>query len=388
MYIRFFNLPVYGSYNHFTYYMKLIKKHLICVLSLFVLISCGDKAKRKKAEIKTVPVYTVVLKDTIVSNHFVADIQARNNVEINARVSGMLDKVFVREGQKVRKGQQLFKISDVELQIQLLKAEAVYKNMLANKRIAAVELEQAQTLFDKKVIADKEVELAKARNDAAAAKLAHAEAEKKAISQQISFTNIVAPFDGTIDRLPYREGSLVENGVLLTNVSQLDDVYAYFSIPENIYFQMMKENSLGRQRDIQLILPNGMLFEQKGELRTADGDIDRQTGSIQYKAKFHNPEGFIKHGTSGKLIISESRKDVLLIPQKSVFSIQDKQFVFVLNKDNTVKMANITIGGTLDGIYIVDKGLKANDHIVQEGTQSLRDGDKVNVKNTDSRKAS
>lgn len=360
--------------------MKLLKKQLICVLSLLVLLSCGDKTKRKKAEIKTVPVYSVIQKDTIISNRFVADIHARNNVEIHARVAGLLEKVFVSEGQKVKKGQQLFKISDAELQIQLLKAEAVYKNMLANKRIAAVELEQAQTLFDKKVIADKEVELAKARHDAALAKLAQADADRKAISQRVSFTNITAPFEGIIDRLPYKEGSLVENGVLLTNLSQLDDVYAYFSIPENIYFQMMKENSLGKQRDIRLILPNGVLYGQKGEMRTADGDIDRQTGSIQYKAKFHNPEGFIKHGTSGKLIISEPRKDALLIPQKSVFSIQDKQFVFLLNKDNTVKMAHITIGGTLDGSYIVDKGLKKNDRIVQEGTQSLRDGDKVNIR--------
>lgn len=366
-----------------TYYMTLLKKHLILIVSVLALVSCGGKAKRKKAEeTKTVPVYRVTQKDTVVSNRFVADIHAKNNVEIHARVAGLLEKVFVSEGQKIKKGQQLFKISDVELQIQLLKAEAVYKNMLANKRIASVELEQAQTLFDKKVIADKEVELAKAKHDAAAAQLAQAEAERKAISQQISFTNIIAPFDGIIDRLPYKEGSLVENGALLTNLSQLDDVYAYFSIPENIYFQMMKENSLGRQRDIQLILPNGMVYGQKGELRTADGDIDRQTGSIQYKAKFHNPEGFIKHGTSGKLIISEPRQDVVLIPQKSVFSIQDKQFVFLLNKNGTVKMANVTIGGTLDGVYIVDKGLRKNDLIVEEGTQSLRDGDKVTVKQT------
>jgi membrane fusion protein (multidrug efflux system) len=363
--------------------MNSFKKHILCALSLFALISCGDKAARKKAEeTKTVPVFKVTQKDTVVSNRFVADIHAKNNVEIHARVAGMLEKVFVSEGQKIKKGQQLFKISDVELQIQLLKAEAVYRNMLANKRIASVELEQAQTLFDKKVIADKEVELAKAKHDAASAQLAQAEAERKAISQQISFTNIIAPFDGIIDRLPYKEGSLVENGALLTNLSQLDDVYAYFSIPENIYFQMMEDNSLGRQRDIQLILPNGMVYDHKGELRTADGDIDRQTGSIQYKAKFRNPEGFIKHGTSGKLIISEPRQDVVLIPQKSVFSIQDKQFVFLLNKNGTVKMANITIGGTLDGVYIVDKGLKKNDLIVEEGTQSLRDGDKVTVKQT------
>lgn len=354
----------------------------IAILSLFVLVSCGDKAKKNADKVKTLPVYKVTLKDTIVSNRFVADVHAKNNVEIHVRIPGLLDKVYVSEGQKVKKGQLLFKISDVELQIQLLKAEAVYKSSMADLRIATVELEQAQTLFNKKVIADKELELSKAKHDAASAKVAHASAERKAINQQISFTTIRAPFDGTVDRIPFKEGSLVENGSLLTTVSQLDDVYAYFSIPENTYFQMMEDKTLHTQGDIKLVLPNGMVYDQKGELRTADGEIDRQTGSIQYKAKFHNPQGFIKHGTSGKLIISEPKTDAIIIPQKAVFSIQDKQFVFLVGKEGIVKMTNVTIGSTLDDVYILNKGLKNNDLIVQEGIQSLRDGDKINVKET------
>ncbi|WP_291286718.1 efflux RND transporter periplasmic adaptor subunit [Flavobacterium sp.] len=354
---------------------------LLIVLSVLFLTSCGDKTKKDVSKIKTLPVYKVTLQDTIVSNRFVADVHAKNNVEIHVRIPGLLDKVFVSEGQKVQKGQLLFKISDVELQIQLLKAQAVYKSTLADLRIATVELEQAQTLFNKKVIADKELELSKAKHEAASAKVAHAVAERKAINQQISFTTIRAPFDGTIDRIPFKEGSLVENGSLLTTVSQLDDVYAYFSIPENIYFQMMADKSLNKAGgDIKLVLPNGAVYNQKGELRTADGEIDRQTGSIQYKAKFHNPQGFIKHGTSGKLIISEPKKNVILIPQKAVFSIQDKQFVFLVNKEGIVKMTNITIGSTLDDVFILNKGLKSNDLIVEEGTQSLRDGDKINIK--------
>ena len=361
--------------------MIISKKHfLLYGLSFLFLAACSDKTKKDISNIKTLPVYKVTLKDTVVSNRFVADVHAKNNVEIHVRIPGILDKVFVSEGQKVNKGQVLFKISDAELQIQLIKADAVYKSMLADLRIASVELEQAQTLFTKKVIAKQELELSKAKHDAATAKVAHAAAEKKSINQQISFTTIRAPFDGTIDRIPFKEGSLVENGSLLTTLSQLDDVYAYFSIPENTYFQMMADNSLKTKGDIQLVLPNGVVYNQKGELKTADGEIDRQTGSIQYKAKFHNPEGFIKHGTSGSLIISEPRTDVVLIPQKAVFSIQDKQFVFVVNKEGIVKMTNISIANTLDDAYILNKGLKQNDLIVQEGTQSLRDGDKINIK--------
>jgi len=362
--------------------MKIYKQFFLSILSLFVLVSCGDKAKKKVNNIKTVPVYKVTLKDTIVSNRFVADVHAKNNVEIHVRIPGLLEKVYVSEGQKVKKGQLLFKISDVELQIQLLKAQAVYKSAMADLRIATVERQQAQTLFNKKVIADNELELAKAKYEAAAAKVAHAVAEKKAINQQINFTTIRAPFDGTVDRIPFKEGSLVENGSLLTTVSQLDDVYAYFSIPENIYFQMMAEKTINTKGDIKLVLPNGVVYNQKGELKTADGDIDRQTGSIQYKAKFHNPQGFIKHGTSGKLIISEPKTDAIIIPQKAVFSIQDKQFVFLVDKEGIIKMTNITIGSTLDDVYILNKGLKNNDLIVQEGIQSLRDGDKINIKAT------
>ena len=173
---------------------------------------------------------------------------------------------------------------------------------------------------------------------------------------------------------------MVENGSLLTTVSQLDYIYAYFSIPDNTYFQMMEDKTLNTQGDIKLILPNGMIYDKKGELRTADGEIDRQTGSIQYKAKFENPQGFIKHGTSGKLIISEPKTNAILIPQKAVFSIQDKQYVFKVQKDGVVKMTNVTIGTTLDDVYILNDGLKRDDLIVQEGTQSLRDGDKIKIK--------
>lgn len=343
--------------------------------------SCGGgKNKNSIKEVKTVPVYKVEKRDTIVSNKFVADIHAKKNVEIHARIAGLMDKVFVNEGQAVKKGQTLFKLSDIELQIELLKAQATLKSAQADLRMAAVELKQMQTLFDKKVIADNELELAKAKNDAAEAKVAYASAEKNAIVQQISFTTIVAPFDGVIDRIPLKEGSLIQNGSLLTTVSELDEVFAYFSIPENTYFQLISDNKLGNHRDIELVLPNGAKYNQQGSLETAEGEIDKQTGSIQFKAKFTNPDGLIKHGTSGKLIISENKPEALIIPQKSVFSIQDKRFVFIVNKNNTVKMKPIILGGTLEDSYIVESGLNEGDVIVKAGTQSLRDGEKIKKK--------
>lgn len=358
------------------------KHFFVYVFSVILITSCNNKSNNDSSEnIKTLPVYKIEKSDTVVSNKFVADIQAKKNVEIHARISGLMEKVFVNEGQTVKKGQTLFKLSDIELQIELLKAQATLKNAQADMRMAAVELKQMQTLFDKNVIADNELEMAKAKHEAAEAKVAYAAAERNAIVQQISFTTIVAPFDGVIDRIPLKEGSLVQNGSLLTTVSELDEVFAYFSIPENTYFQLISDNKLGNHRDIELVLPNGVKYNQEGSLETAEGEIDKHTGSIQFKAKFKNPDGLIKHGTSGKLIISENKPDALIIPQRSVFSIQDKRFVFVVNKNNTVKMKTIVIDGTLEDSYIICSGLNEGDIIVREGTQSLRDGEKIKRKN-------
>ncbi|MCO5260650.1 MAG: efflux RND transporter periplasmic adaptor subunit [Crocinitomicaceae bacterium] len=356
-----------------------MKKTVIYFFILAIAASCGDK-NTNPDEVKILPVYKVFKKDTIVSNKFVADIQALKNVEIHARINGLMEDVLANEGQMVKKDQVLFKISDVELQIELLKAKATLKSAQAELKMSAVELSQMQTLFDKKVVAKNELELAKAKYEASEAKVSFANAEKNAIEQQISFTTIKSPFDGVINRIPLKEGSLIQSGSLLTTISELKEVLAYFSIPESIYFQLIKENRLKNQDNIELILPNGVIYDQKGKIETAEGEIDKQTGSIQFKARFFNPNNLIKHGTSGKLLISENKPNAILVPKKSVFSIQDKHFVFLVNMENKVKMKSIEIGSVLDDFYLVSKGLKENDLIVKEGTQSLRDGDKIKPK--------
>lgn len=357
-----------------------LKNIIICCTAILFAVSCSKAEKTNDKQIKDVPVLKVKVKDTLVSNQFVTDIQAKKNVEIRSRIVGIIQKMYVNEGQFVKKGQPLFKINDSELQMDLLKANAALKQADADVRIAEVELKQIESLHAKKFVANNELEMVKARLSSAKAKRAYADAEKKTVLQKIGFTNLVAPFDGVIDVIPFKDGSLVENGSLLTTLSQLDEVYAYFSIPENLYFEMLANDKLGKQQNIALTLPNGAHYQYNGTLKTADGDIDRATGSIQYKVAFPNPKHLIKHGTSGKLIISENQPDAILIPQKSTFSIQDKTYVFTVDDKNKVKMTNIQIASTLRDSYLVDGGLKNGDLIIYEGTQSLKDGDMVNIK--------
>jgi len=355
-------------------------KSISLIAVIAITFSCTKNASNNANTQKEYPVLPIVQKDTIVNNQFVADIQAKKNVEINNRMPGFLEQIFVNEGQFVKKGQKLFKINDAELQMDLLKAKATYKEAEADVRMAKVEVNQLQILFDKNVVADNELEMAKAKLASAEAKLAHADANQKTVLQKIGFTNIVSPFDGVIDRIPYKEGSIVAEGTLLTTISNLSEIYAYFSIPENLYFEMISKDKMDKHQKIELILPNGETYNYNGTLQTAEGEIDNATGAIQYKVAFPNPNSFIKHGSSGRLVISEKQENAIIIPKKSTFSIQDKTFVFTVDKQNKVKMQPIVIGATLTDSYLVKDGIKENDLIVYEGTQSLRDGDVITIK--------
>lgn len=355
-------------------------KWSVALLVLGLTTSCNDAKKNESNDGKQVPVVTVTEKDTLINNSFVADIQAKKNIEIRSRATGIIEQIFVNEGQFVKKGQRLFKTNDAELQMELNKALASLKQADADIRIAEIEVSQLQALFSKDFVASNELDMAKAKLASARAKRAYVDAEVKAVQQKISFTNITAPFDGVIDVIPFKEGSLVENGALLTTLSQLDEVYAYFSIPENLYFELIANDRMGKHQKIELILPNHEHYDFTGTLKTAEGEIDPATGSIRYKVLFPNPNRLIKHGTSGKLVISEKEDNAIIIPQKATFSIQDKSYVFVVGKDQKVKMQNIEIGTTLQDTYIVTSGIKSGDVIVQEGTQSLRDGDVIQIK--------
>lgn len=356
------------------------KQIIVCLAAALMTFSCKKGNEIIEDNTKELPVLKLTQKDTIVSLSYVTDIQAKKNIEIRSRMSGFIENINVKEGQSVRKGQLLFKINDSELQMELLKVNATLDQTIAEVKIAEIEVKQLQSLYNKQYIAKNELDLAKAKLEAAKAKKSIVQAELDAVNQKISFTNIRAPFDGVIDVIPFKEGSLVTDGYLLTTLSQLDEVYAYFSIPENLYFELISQNKLGKHTNIDLVLPNGIKYQYNGSLETAKGEIDPNTGTIRYKVAFPNPNRLIKHGTSGKLEISELNTNTILVPKKSTFSIQDKIYVFVVDKNNKVKMKNINASQTLGDLYIVTDGLSNGETIIYEGIQSVKDGDVIKIK--------
>lgn len=351
---------------------------IIAISSIF-LASCQANTQENSTPpgSKEYPVLTVSERDTTLSIPYVANIQAGKNVEIHSRIDGLLNKIHIKEGQHVRKGQLLFKINDSELRIELNKAVAAYKSAVADAKVAQVEVERVQMLVDKQVITKTELDLVTAKYRALMAKADVALADKNAVQQRISYTNVTAPFDGIVDRIPLKEGSLVTSSSLLTTISDIGSVFAYFYISENEFFQTQNNKADTQNiKSINLVLPDGSTHPHEGQLEFAESEID-ESGNIAYKARFANPGNTLRHGASGKLLITRPLHGVILIPQKTVFEIQDKNYVFVVGKDNVARMKPVQISQRLADYYVVTGGLSAQDQVVFEGIQTIREGDKI-----------
>jgi membrane fusion protein (multidrug efflux system) len=350
----------------------------ILAASLFI-AGCASKASENEngtASATEVPVIKLKEIDTSFHLDYVADIQSVKNVEIRARVEGFLDRIYVDEGSTVRKGQRLFQISNRELLNELNKAKASVQSAKAAARITELEMERVKTLVEKKVIAKSELELAQARVDDAKAKIVQAEAEVADAETKISYLSVRSPFNGVIDRIPMKTGSLVGNGSLLTTLSDNHQMYAYFNVSENEYLQHKKATSerLKANGAASLVLSDGTRYPHNGFIETQEAEFSENTGSIAFRAKFPNPEAMLKHGASGKVQLLTNLHQKLLVPQKAVLEIQDKSFVFVLGPDYRVKMKSFTPDLRIADYLVVDDGLNPGDVIVYEGVQNIRDG--------------
>jgi membrane fusion protein, multidrug efflux system len=350
-----------------------------CLLLIFVSCKSKNTDQQNQNTNTELPVVAIQKKDTLLLTEYVSEIQAVRNVEIRARVHGFLENIFIDEGKEVKKGQLLFQINDLEYVTELAKAKANVSSAVAEAKAAELELDRIKMLVEKKVISSTEYELASAKLRAAKAKVEEANAEQASAQNKLALTSIKSPFDGVIDRIPLKMGSLIDPGALLTTISDIHDVFAYFNVSESEYLRFRKDQSNTSPRDeaIQLILSDGTAYPQKGRIETMDGEINENTGAIAFRARFPNPSKLLKHGASGKVRLTSVVKEAMLIPQKSVFEIQDKNYVFVVGKDNVVKMRGFTYRNRVADFYIVEQGIQPGEMIVYEGVKNIRDGMKI-----------
>ena len=340
---------------------------IVLLISLCALIyntGCTTK-KIEKEETGKFTATSPLKADTSFTKEYVSQIQSIRNIEVRAQEKGYLESINVDEGQYVKAGQVLFRIMPKIYQAELLKAQAAVKE-------AELEMMNTKTLADKNIVSKTELEIAEAKLDEAKADLALAQVH-------VSLTEIKAPFDGTIDRIHFKLGSLIDEGTLLTTLSDNKYVYAYFNVSETEYLNFKTRSNANEKTTVTLLLANNQLHKYKGIVETIESEFDNTTGNISFRAKFPNPDMLLKHGETGKVQMTIPITNGLIIPQKATYELQDKIYVYVVDKNNIVKSRSITIKNVLPDLYVVD-GLSENDKILLEGVQVAKDDDKIEYK--------
>lgn len=333
------------------------------------------------------PVVTVTNRATTTYQDYPATLEGKVNVEIRPQVDGYLEKIFVDEGAYVKAGQTLFAINDRPYQEALANANASLQAAQANQEKAQLEVDRISPLVKNNVVSDVQLKTAEAGLQTARANVSQARAMVSNAQINAGYAFIKAPVNGYIGRIPHKIGSLVGRGesLPLTMLSDVKEVYAYFSMSE-IDFLKFKEQVPGNSLEeklkklppVELVMADGTLYSEKGNIGTIEGQFDKTMGTITFRATFPNAAGILRSGNSGRVRIPREHSDVLIVPQESTFELQDKVLVFVVSDSNKVVSRPISVDGQNNRYYFVSKGLSSGEKIVFSGLSRLRDGAVIN----------
>lgn len=347
-------------------------------VALVTTVSCSknDDQAAQQMPAPTIGTQTVAYSDIDLSQSYPATIKGKTDIEIRPQVSGFITQVLVDEGQHVQKGQTLFVLDQVQFQAAVDQAAAAVNAAQTSVKSAQMTADQKQALFDKNIISEYENQLAK--NDLANAKsnLATAQASLTSARKNLAYTVVTAPSSGVIGTIPFREGSLASPSMAqaLTTVSDNSQIYAYFSLTEKDILDMTENGTKSLQQQIaempavKLQLADGTIFPVEGKVATVSGVIGTGTGAATVRALFDNPNGMLRSGSTGQIVIPMHETNAIIIPQKATFELQDRKFVFVVNDSNKVVPTPITISKVDDGkIYVITSGLEPGNVIAVEG---------------------
>lgn len=354
-------------------YLKIVFLLGICV----ILFSCNEsKSKAHTGSTPTVPNYPVleVPRKTVTAyNSYPARIEGSVNSEVRAKVPGYITEVLVEEGERVKQGQLLFKL---ETQSLSQDAEAAQANINA----AQVEVNKLKPLVEKEIISEVQLETAKAR-------LQQAKSNYKSIAANLSYANIKSPVDGVVGRINFRKGALVspQDQNAITQVSSINEVFANFSMNEKDFLSFM-ESAEGKEMDekiknlpeVSLILANGKEYAEKGQIETISGNIDEQTGTVSFRAKFSN-NGMLRNGSSGTIKVPETFENALVVPSLSTYERQGQTFVYKVKAD-TLSSNAIKILSEVKNLYVIEEndGVEEGELILAMGTDKVSPGMKIN----------
>lgn len=336
---------------------------LTVMLSLF-----GTACRHAHQEHEAPPKFLVtspLRKDTELTEEYVAQIRAKQHIELRALEKGYVTGIFVDEGQHLAKGTKMFQIMPLIYQAEVQKA-------LAEAEQLDIEYRNTKLLSDKNIVSPNELALAKAKWDKAKAEVSLANTHK-------SLTGIRAPFDGIMGRFQVRLGSLVDEGDLLTTLSDNSTVWVYFNVSEAKYLAYKSQPHGDELTPVKLRMANGEVFAHPGKVETIEADFNNGTGNVAFRAAFPNEEALLRHGETGTILMTVPMNNALLIPQKATFDVLEKKYVFVVDEKNVVHSRAITVAAQLPQVFAIASGLEEKDRIIVGGLRKVKDGDFIDV---------
>jgi membrane fusion protein (multidrug efflux system) len=333
------------------------------MLLAVALAGCQSKHAGAEAEAHRLVASHPLRRDVSVTREYVCQVQASRHIDVRALERGYIERVAVNEGQTVRAGQLMFKI-------QPLTYQAEFQRASAEVAAARVEYENTKLLADGNIVSPSELALVEAR-------YRKAQAEEQLAAAHLGFTEIKAPFDGLMDRLHVREGSLVEEGEFLTTLDDNRRMWVYFNVPEAEYLDYATRPADERSRPVRLRMANGRLFAEAGVVTVIEADFNSDTGTIPFRADFPNPEGLLRHGQTCNLVMEAPVPGALLVPQKSTFEVLDHNYVYVVGADGKVSQRRVDVREGVEDLFIVDRGLDDDDIVLIEGLRQVHDGEQV-----------
>jgi membrane fusion protein (multidrug efflux system) len=336
---------------------------LACLCATLFAAGCKSHDEAETEEQVNFSVTSPLKKDTTTIREYVCQIRAIQHIELRALERGYLEKIYVDEGQLVKQGQRMFQIMPLVYSAEFQKAQA-------EANFAEIEYKNTKALADSNVVSPNELALAKAKMD-------KANAELQLAKVHLGFTDIRAPFTGIMDRFYARQGSLLDEGDLLTVIADNSKMWVYFNVPEAEYLNYKMALKGDSVMNVQLMMANQQLFEYPGRVETIEADFNNETGNIAFRATFPNPKALLRHGETGNVEMVVPYKNALIIPQKATFEVLEKKYVFVVDKDNVVHQREINIAAEMPDLYVIKNGVTAGEKIMLEGIRKVRDNDKI-----------
>lgn len=356
----------------------------IAAMAVGSLWSCGKQQAAPQQGAMPLKVVTVEPATSVLQNSYPATLKGKTDIDIRPQVSGFITKVHVDEGQRVVKGQPLFTIDQVQYQAAVDQAQAAVNAARTAVANAQIQADNNRQLFERNIISENARQVSDNQLRAAQAQLSQAEAALTSAQKNLSYTVVTAPSNGVVGSIPNREGSLASPSSVqpLTTISDNSQIYAYFSLTEKDLLNMTDGGTKRLDEvvkdlpEVTLVLANGTEYPVKGRVATVSGVIDNATGAASVRALFDNPSGMLRSGNTGQINIPVTSENVIIVPQRATFEVQDLKYVFTLNDSNMTVTTPIQVMSLNDGQnYVVTSGLNAGDRVVVEGVgTSVRAG--------------